>query len=110
MKKLLIIGVAVMFLGLLIPQGALADESGTYLGGVKDAYVRGGKNIVSSPMEILRGIRDAKPEKMPLGTHFIGGGVKGISKTLMRCGSGAVDLVAGLVPGHQGGMPVTPET
>ncbi len=100
-----------MFLGLFIPQGALADNTGTYLGGVKHAYVRGGKNIVSSPFEIFRGIRDAKPEKrMPLGTHYLGGGVKGISKTLLRCGSGAVDFVAGLVPGHQRGIPVNPET
>lgn len=91
---------------------AVHAASGDYREGLKKAYARGFNNILSSPAEIVIGVRDAaKTEKpCPAGGHYLAGAVRGVGKGLLRLGSGLWDLVAGWIPGHQGGMPVKPET
>lgn len=77
---------------------------------LKNDYVRGFKNIVSSPLEIPVTIREYHAGKgLPVVRH-LGGAVDGTFRTLLRLTSGAWDLVAGWVPGAQDGFPVEPET
>jgi hypothetical protein len=93
------------------PDQASSSE-GAYCANLKAAYLRGVKNIVSAPLEVPMGIRDAqnKEKKCPMGSTYVVGALKGAGQGLLRLGSGLWDLVAGWLPGHQQGMPVTPET
>lgn len=73
-------------------------------------WKRGFKNIISSPLEIPVTIKEHHDgPSYPVVKHLTGL-ADGIFQGIARLGSGAWDFPAGLLPGIQEGLPVTPET
>ena len=114
MKKIMIFVLAITmfcaFTPLYAGGGAGTQGSSTYTTNMKSTLVRGLKNIVGSPLEIPITIQEYhEKEGKPVIRH-VAGLVDGSFQTVLRFGSGAWDLVAAFLPGHQEGMPVDPET
>lgn len=98
---------------LLVAALASPAYAGDYVKNMAGAWTRGVTNVATSPLEIF--ITLDKYHKGEMGTkikgvNYIQGLVHGTGKALIRAGSGVWDIVAGIIPGHQDGMPLDPET
>ncbi|MCM8776365.1 MAG: hypothetical protein NC930_08490 [Candidatus Omnitrophica bacterium] len=92
------------------PQAQTQQEKNAYLDNMKNDFVRGFKNVVGAPLEIPITIQDYhKKEGRPVIRH-IAGLIDGVFQGVVRFGSGAWDFIAAVIPDHQEGMPVDPET
>lgn len=83
---------------------------GDYFKGLKEAYVRGFKNIIGAPLEIPVTIQEYHEEKGRPVLRQMAGFVDGTTQMISRAGSGLWDLAAGWIPGFQEGIPEEPET
>lgn len=73
-------------------------------------YVRGVKNVISSPAEIPITMKEYRgKEGYPVFLQMAGF-ADGTFQMIARCGSGLWDFGAGLIPGAQDGYPPDPET
>ena len=115
MKKILTLILIAGFV--IIASPAFAEEKAASSGGGSDYQanmqhdlLRGLKNVLGAPLEIPITIQEYhKKEGRPVIRH-IAGLIDGAFQGVVRFGSGAWDLVAAFLPGHQEGMPVDPET
>lgn len=87
-----------------------ASAAEGYLNGLKDAYVRGFKNIFGAPIEIPYTIQQYHEERGRPGIRQTAGFIDGSFRMIRRLGAGAWDLTGGLIPGYQEGIPMEPET
>ncbi|MDP3920964.1 MAG: hypothetical protein Q8R76_09205 [Candidatus Omnitrophota bacterium] len=115
MKK---ISVLLLILSLaFVATPALAGEHGgehggsnMYLDQMQTTLVRGIKNVVGAVAEVPMTIQEYHEGTGRPVIRHLAGTVDGLFRMVVRFGSGAWDLVAALIPGHQDGMPVDPET
>ena len=84
---------------------------GNYRENMKYDLVRGFKNVVTFPGEIIMGFQKYHERSGPPVIRQGVGILDGTVRSLQRFGSGAYDLlVAAYWPGYQEGFPVSPET
>ena len=115
MKK---ISVLMLILSLaLVATPAIAGEHGgehggssMYLHQMQSTLVRGVKNILGAPLEIPITIQEYHEGSGRPVIRHAAGLIDGLFQGVVRLGSGAWDMVAALIPGHQEGLPVDPET
>ena len=110
MKKTFLFLLLVSALTLLQARPVLAGE-GTYLGNMKRDFVRGIKNVVSSPLEIPITIQEYHEKAGRPGVRHLAGFFDGAVQSVERAGSGLWDLCFAMwIPGDQEGLPPKPET
>ena len=85
-------------------------SSGDYVENMKHDLLRGLKNVVGAPLEIPITIQEYHEKAGRPVIRHLAGLIDGTFKMVVRFGSGAWDLLAALIPDHQEGMPVNPET
>ena len=109
MKKTCAALVLISLLFLAGGPSALAGEA-TYFGNMRRDFVRGLKNVISSPLEIPITIQEYHEKAgYPLVRHTAGF-FDGFVQFAERLGSGLWDFVSMLIPGDQEGLPPNPET
>ena len=109
MKKSLIILIFIVLLAAAQGRPALAGE-GAYGGNMRRDFVRGLKNVISSPLEIPITIQEYHEKAgRPLVRH-IAGFFDGAVQCVERAASGLWDFVVMWLPGDQEGLPPKPET
>lgn len=82
-----------------------------YFHNMKRNLIRGSKNIISSPAELVTTVGEYRKES----THhpvlqWSGGIANGFVQMTQRAWSGIWDFVVAAIPSQQEGMPVKPET
>ena len=73
-------------------------------------FVRGFKNLAGAIFEIPITIQEYHEGSGRPVIRHAAGLIDGLFQGVVRLGSGAWDMVAALIPGHQEGLPVDPET
>lgn len=86
-----------------------ADNKG-YLANAGHDVVRGLKNVVSFPAELVLTQRDSRYSGDRPFMRYLHGATDGTIRAIQRAFSGTFDLVAAWIPSQQEGMPMEPET
>jgi putative exosortase-associated protein (TIGR04073 family) len=87
-----------------------ALDAGTYTDTLKKDFGRGGKNLLTAPLEIPIAVQDAHERSgWPVARQTLGL-FEGVFKTVNRANAGFWEIVTALLPGPQGKIPIQPET
>ncbi len=108
-REILVVGSA----ALLIVALACPAFAGDYFTNMANAWTRGVTNVATCPLEIFKTLDKYHSGELGVkikGVSCIQGLVHGTGKAAIRAANGAWDIVAGLIPGHQDGIPLDPET
>lgn len=105
----------VLFLTLILSLAALGERpawasEGNYFKNLGRDFVRGLKNVISSPLEIPITIQEYHEKPGHPGVRHIAGFFDGAVQCVERAGSGLWDFVVMWIPGDQEGLPPNPET
>lgn len=103
-------GVLVLLLVLALGSPRLLADQRNYFQNIGYDYVRGFKNMLSAPAEIVLGVRDYPANGEAGWIRGTRGFFDGSFKMINRFMSGAWDLFAAVIPGYQEGIPPAPET
>ena len=95
---------------LFVLMGGSNSFAGEYLHNMKRNFVRGSKNIISSPAEIVIKIKEAHQGPGATGIRHLQGLADGLLGFAKRAFSGIWDFPVAFIPSDQDGMPVEPET
>jgi len=90
--------------------GCRTSFAGEYVANMKRNLVRGAKNIVSAPAEIVISVKKYHQQPGQPGIRHLQGFADGTIAFVQRGFSGLWDFVVAFIPSDQEGMPVEPET
>ena len=108
-KRLAFLGILGFFLAVLCTSDNYAQEPG-YFSSLGRNVVRGTKNLVSFPAELVMTVKDPRYQSEPPILRTLHGLTDGTVRSFQRAFSGVWDFFVALIPSQQEGMPVKPET